>query len=246
MLLRVQKIGAELGARYILEGGVRKAGGKVRVTVQLIDAQTGHHIWAQKLDRDLEDIFAIQDEITRRIAATVVPELEKVETKRSAAKQLRNLNAWDCYLHGLSFLHEPTTQGNVRARSAPVGPDLNVLSVQKQRPAFIGNSGCSKNGGSVTLNGLPACMWYPPSNSRPTTRKEGTLRYVTIFASALTLAAAACLSVVRYIGLAASSAIKYSVHRLGDLQQVEGREQIQLLGHIHVDDEGEIGHSRNG
>ncbi len=59
----MQKIGAELGARYILEGGVRKAGGKVRVTVQLIDAQTGHHIWAQKLDRDLEDIFAIGEPV---------------------------------------------------------------------------------------------------------------------------------------------------------------------------------------
>jgi adenylate cyclase len=114
--VRVQKIAAELGARYILEGGVRKAGGKVRVTVQLIDAQTGHHVWAQKLDRDLEDIFAVQDEITRRIATTVVPELEKVETKRSVAKQLRNLDAWDCYLHGLSYLHESTRQGNVRAR----------------------------------------------------------------------------------------------------------------------------------
>jgi adenylate cyclase len=114
--VRVQKIGAELGARYILEGGVRKAGGRVRVTVQLIDAQTGHHVWAQKLDSDIEDIFAVQDEITRRIVATVVPELEKVETKRSVAKQLRNLDAWDCYLHGLSFLHQSTRQGNVRAR----------------------------------------------------------------------------------------------------------------------------------
>ena len=114
--VRVQQIAGELGARYVLEGGVRKAGGKVRVTAQLIDARTGHHVWAQKFDRDLEDIFAVQDEITQRIATTVVPELEKIETRRSAAKQTHNLDAWDCYLRGLSFLHESTVDGNVRAR----------------------------------------------------------------------------------------------------------------------------------
>ena len=114
--VRVQQVADELGARYVLEGGVRKAGGKVRITAQLIDAKSGHHVWAQKIDRDLEDIFAVQDEITERIAATVVPELEKIETKRSAAKQPRNLDAWDCYLRGLSFLYGSTKDGNVRAR----------------------------------------------------------------------------------------------------------------------------------
>ncbi len=114
--VRVQQVADELGARYVLEGGVRKAGRKVRITAQLIDAKSGHHVWAQKFDRDLEDIFAVQDEITERIAATVVPELEKIETKRSAAKQPRNLDAWDCYLRGLSFLYGSTKDGNVRAR----------------------------------------------------------------------------------------------------------------------------------
>jgi adenylate cyclase len=114
--VRVQQVAEALGARYVLEGGVRKAGGKVRVTAQLIDARTGHHVWARKFDRSLEDIFAVQDEITQHIAMTVVPELEKIETKRSVAKQPRNLDAWDCYLRGLSFLHESTRDGNVRAR----------------------------------------------------------------------------------------------------------------------------------
>ena len=114
--VRVQQVADEVGARYVLEGGVRKAGGKVRITAQLIDGDSGHHIWAQKFDRDLEDIFAVQDEITERIAATVMPELEKIETKRSAAKQPRNLDAWDCYLRGLSFLYGSTKDGNVRAR----------------------------------------------------------------------------------------------------------------------------------
>lgn len=135
--IRTQQIAVELGARYILEGGVRRADGKVRVTVQLIDAQTGHHVWAQKLDRDLEDIFAVQDEITRRIATTVAPELEKVETRRSTAKKLRNLDAWDCYLRGLSFLHESTKQGNDGAhemfgRAIELDPTFS--------PAFTGMS----------------------------------------------------------------------------------------------------------
>ena len=136
-VVRVQQVAEELGAGYVLEGGVRKAGRRVRITAQLIDAETGHHVWAQKFDRDLEDIFAVQDEITRHIAATVVPELEKLETKRSAVKHSRNLDAWDCYLRGLSFLHESTKVGNVRAhemfqRALELDPSYG--------PAFAGTS----------------------------------------------------------------------------------------------------------
>ena len=114
--VRVQQVADELGARFVLEGSVRKARAKVRITAQLIDAKSGHHVSAHKFDRDLEDIFAVQDEITERIAATVVPELEKIETKRSAAKLPRNLDAWDCYLRGLSFLYGSTKNGNIQAR----------------------------------------------------------------------------------------------------------------------------------
>jgi len=132
--IQPRHIAEALGARYIFEGGVRKAGGKVRVTTQLIDTQTSHHVWAQKLDRDLADIFAVQDEITKRIATTVVPELEKIETKRSAAKHPRNLDAWDCYLRGLSFLHRSTRQGNRRAhemfeRAAKLDPSYSQAFV---------------------------------------------------------------------------------------------------------------------
>lgn len=111
----VKRIAQELGASYVLEGSVRKHKHRVRITAQLIDAESGNHVWAQKFDRNIEDIFEVQDQITHHIAATVVPELEKVETKRSAAKQTRNLDAWDCYHRGLSFLHKSTKEGNVRA-----------------------------------------------------------------------------------------------------------------------------------
>jgi len=109
-------IGRELGARYILEGSVRKTGNRVRITAQLIDASTGHHIWAERLDRDLEDVFQLQDELTLRIATTVEPQLRQVEHKRLISKTTNDLNAWDCYLRGMSHLHRMTKEGNVSAR----------------------------------------------------------------------------------------------------------------------------------
>ena len=112
----VRKVATELGARYVLEGSVRRGGGRVRITAQLIDAMTGHHVWAEKFDRTLEDIFGLQDEITQRIAAIVVPELERAEQKRLATKRTQNLSAWEYYLRGVSCIHELTKEGNARAR----------------------------------------------------------------------------------------------------------------------------------
>jgi adenylate cyclase len=109
-------VGRELGARYILEGSVRKTGNRVRITAQLIDASTGHHIWAERLDRDLEDVFQLQDELTLRIASTVEPQLRQVEHKRLISKTTNDQNAWDCYLRGRSYLHQMTKEGNLGAR----------------------------------------------------------------------------------------------------------------------------------
>ena len=114
--VKVQEVGEELGARYVIEGSVRKSGDRVRVTVQLIDAESGHHVWAERYDRKMDDIFALQDEITERIAATVEPELERAERQRSTSKQPSSLQAWDLYLRGMSFLHEFSRDGNQRAR----------------------------------------------------------------------------------------------------------------------------------
>jgi adenylate cyclase len=109
--VRVQEIAEELGARYILEGSVRKAGKRLRITAQLIDARTGHHVWAERFDRQLEDIFDVQDEITNRIAATIVPELETFEHRRSVVKRTEDLNAWDYYLKGMETFHDETCEG---------------------------------------------------------------------------------------------------------------------------------------
>jgi adenylate cyclase len=109
--VRVQKIAEELGARYILEGSVRKAGKRLRITAQLIDAQSGHHVWAERFDRNLEDIFDVQDEITNRIAAAIVPKLETFEHRRAAVKRTEDLNAWDYYLKGMETFHDETCEG---------------------------------------------------------------------------------------------------------------------------------------
>lgn len=113
--VRVQKVAEELGVRYVMEGSVRKSGSRLRITVQLIDAESGHHVWAEKFDRELEDIFDVQDEITNRIAATIVPELESFETKRSAIKRTEDLNAWDLYLRGMETFYVETCESTAKS-----------------------------------------------------------------------------------------------------------------------------------
>jgi adenylate cyclase len=99
--VNVTQVARELGVRYVLEGSVRKAGNRVRITAQLIDASNGHHVWAERYDRDLDDVFAVQDEITERVVATVVPALDQAEQERAARKPPESLDTWDCYQRGL-------------------------------------------------------------------------------------------------------------------------------------------------
>lgn len=92
----VMEIGRRLGARYLLDGSVRKAGGRVRIAAHLVDASNGHQIWSQRYDRDLTDIFEIQDEITSNIVASLEPELQRAEQQRALRKRPQDLGAWDC------------------------------------------------------------------------------------------------------------------------------------------------------
>ena len=112
----IKQAGRELGARYLLEGSVRKAGARVRITAQLIDGADGHHLWAEKYDRELDDIFEVQDDIVQRIAAVVAPELARAELKRSTGKQPQDLDAWDLGLRGMAAIHVRTAEGNAKAR----------------------------------------------------------------------------------------------------------------------------------
>ena len=112
----VMKAAKELGARYVLEGSVRKGGARVRVTALLIDGANGHHLWAERYDRDLADIFAVQDEITERVASEIAPAVRLAETQRSARKPPDSLDAWDHHLRGLMHANRYTHADNEVAR----------------------------------------------------------------------------------------------------------------------------------
>jgi len=114
--VRVQEVGRDLGVRYVLEGSVRKAGGRVRITAQLIDAATDHHLWAERFDRDLADIFEVQDEVTSRIVATLAGKLAESERRRVRSAQTENLEAYDCVLRGRELWERFTPEDNREAR----------------------------------------------------------------------------------------------------------------------------------
>jgi adenylate cyclase len=114
--VRVQEVGTDLGVRYVLEGSVRKAGARVRITAQLIDAATGHHLWAERFDRDLADIFDVQDEVTSRIVVTLAGKLEESERRRARSLQTENLEAYDCVLRGRELWFRFTAEANREAR----------------------------------------------------------------------------------------------------------------------------------
>ena len=100
----IRTVAEELGARYVLEGSVRKASNRVRITAQLIDGETGSSIWSETYDRDLEDIFTLQDEITRMVVSGIEPELMSAEWKRSWSKPTENMAAWDYYQRGMAHV----------------------------------------------------------------------------------------------------------------------------------------------
>lgn len=112
----VRRVGEELGADYIIEGSIRRIRDHLRVTVQLIDAGTGKHIWAERYDRDIQDIFSVQDEMTATIAATIEPELALAEGRRAGRKPTESLDAWDCYHLGLSRLYQFSRESNLEAQ----------------------------------------------------------------------------------------------------------------------------------
>ena len=93
----VREVARELKVDYVLEGSVRKAGPRVRITVQLIDSRSGSQIWSERYDRKLDDIFDLQDEITETIAASIEPELARSERQRARRKTSDNLGAWDLF-----------------------------------------------------------------------------------------------------------------------------------------------------
>jgi adenylate cyclase len=113
----VRQVGRDLGVRFVVEGSVRKAGTRLRVAVQLIEAATGSHIWAERFDCELEDVFAVQDEITQTIVASIAGRVEDADRRRASRKSIGNLTAYDLLLRGKSRLEQGAQQDVLEARS---------------------------------------------------------------------------------------------------------------------------------
>ena len=111
----VKLVGRELGVRYVLEGSVRKSGSRLRITGQLIDAVSGTHIWADRFDGGLEDIFDLQDQVTASVVGTIAPKLEQAEIERAKRKPTESLDAYDYFLRGMASLHQWTKESNDEA-----------------------------------------------------------------------------------------------------------------------------------
>ena len=111
----IKKVGQELGVRYVLEGSIRKAGARVRITGQLVDAASSSHLWADKFDGSLEDGFGLQDRITTSVVAAIAPKLDQAEIERSKRKPTEKLDAYDYYLRGLAVVEGATKDENEEA-----------------------------------------------------------------------------------------------------------------------------------
>ncbi len=143
-------VARELGVRYVVEGSVRKAGNRVRVTAQLIDATSGNHLWAERYDRGLDDIFEVQDEITEHIVTTVVPAVERVEQERSSGKLPDSMSAWDYLQRGRWHIHK------VRRRDLHEARTLfrRVIEIDPRSPlGYIGVADTAAQEATVALLG---------------------------------------------------------------------------------------------
>jgi adenylate cyclase len=114
--VKPHQVSQELGVRYIIEGSVRKADDRVRITAQLIDATTGYHLWAERYDRDLQNVFAVQDEIARRITTALAVRLTPKEREHMVQKYTDNVEAWEYFLRGAELYRRYTKEDNAQAR----------------------------------------------------------------------------------------------------------------------------------
>jgi tetratricopeptide (TPR) repeat protein len=143
----MKQIAAELGVGYVVEGSVRKAADRVRITAQLNDVATGSHVWAERYDRDLADVFAVQDEITEAIVAAIVPQIYAAENFRARRKLPDSMDAWDLVMRAMSHYWRVTRQDNVVAqalleKATAIDPNygqaLGVLAASQTFSAHMG------------------------------------------------------------------------------------------------------------
>ena len=160
----IRQVGRELGVRYVLEGGVRKAGNRLRITAQLIEAETGAHLWADRFDGALDDVFELQDQITDKVVGIVEPSLQRSEIERARRKHPDNLDAYDLYLRALPHM---ATRAPADARIAAgflesalkLEPDYAAAHA-RARLGAIRSASCAAV--SMRTTGKPPCAMRGP------------------------------------------------------------------------------------
>ena len=170
----VKQIGRELGVRYVVEGSVRKSGNRVRIAAQLIEAETGAHIWADRYERDLSDIFALQDEITERIVSAIEPTVRAVEIKRALAKPTGSLTAYDSYLRALPYYYSQTREAVTHAETLLRKPSSWIPGTPKPWARWPtaspsgSSTGWHESRGASNRRGLRGCNVAPLRRDRTT------------------------------------------------------------------------------
>jgi adenylate cyclase len=154
----VKQVGRELGVRYVLEGSVRKAAGRVRITAQLIEAKTGTHLWADRFDGSLEDVFDLQDQVATSVAGVIEPALQRAEISRIADRPTSDLSAYDLYLRSMTLFWSLTKDGVHRAidlleqaitRDPHYGPALGWLAIFRWHLTFTWPEDIEENRGKA-------------------------------------------------------------------------------------------------
>jgi len=158
----VKHVGRELGVRYVLEGGLRKSGNRIRVTAQLVEAETGKHVWAERYDRDLADIFAVQDEIAQAVTIAVAPAIADAERQRAMRKPPGSLDAWAAYQRGLWHVSNATAEDNALAaklfqQAIDLDPNFAggyqglAWALMRAEASFLSRSAVEMRGSAETL-----------------------------------------------------------------------------------------------
>jgi adenylate cyclase len=142
----VKEIGRALGVRYLLAGSVRKAGGRVRITGQLIDTGTGAHLWANRFDGDLADIFELRDQVTASVVGAVAPRIEQAGIDRARLKPTGSLDAWDHFLRGMAAFHRCERDANKAAQAMRLSASDPQLPIMQTIMALERNPTGAKRG----------------------------------------------------------------------------------------------------
>jgi TolB-like protein len=138
----IKQVGRELGVRYVLEGSVRKAAGRVRITGQLIEASTGNHLWAEKIDGEMREVFELQDHITAKVVSSVAPTIERAEIDRVKQRPTNTTDAYDTYLRGMALYYLKETRGarNLFKKAAAQDPEYAAAYAMSARTYSIEKS----------------------------------------------------------------------------------------------------------